>query len=175
MNRIGIWAGMLLPAVAAVLLAAAVFQFPGDTVQAFGPSRPIILNEDRLVDELGALPLVAKIGSADWSDGKLALDLKVSGGDIGPGDLYADMGTVIGFAFQHTQNVEQLLLRFIAQDKWQGSSRLLLASRVSRGDGSDLLLEELTELGDRPLNNRLRKAFGISESVFWRNLFTHPL
>ncbi|WP_151734470.1 hypothetical protein [Paenibacillus tengchongensis] len=132
------------------------------------------LNDDNLVDVLAALPLTLPVDSAAWNGRVLSLDLKVTGNDHEPRELYGNMAEAITFAFQETGNVGQLLLRVIAEDKWLGSRRLLLAGDIRRGEWSSRLTEELRQAGNHPLPDTLKTGLRISESELWNQQFIHP-
>jgi len=175
------WIGavLLLGAASAVLLPqladldAGLRRGPG-VVETFSGGRPGILDESNLVDKLGALPLELQIGSAGWRNNVLSIDLKVTGNDNEPGEICRDMAEVMSFAFKDTGNVDQLLLRIIAEDKWLGSRRLLLAADIRRPEWSLQLQHELAAAGNAPLSEILRTRFRISESDLWKKQFITP-
>ncbi|SET52828.1 hypothetical protein [Paenibacillus sp. NFR01] len=160
----------ILPALAG--LAPAALMPPGE-VQALG-AEGAILRDDNLVDRLADVPFTLPIDSAGWKAGVLTLDLKVTGNDHEPEELYRNMAEAIGFAFQDTANVEQLLLRVLVDDKWLDSRRLLLAGDIRRSEWSSEGLGRLREAGNRPLPEALRRQFRISESELWRKQFIYP-
>lgn len=133
-----------------------------------------VLDNNNLVDVVGALPLSLPIDSVGWEDHVLSLDLQVNGNDHEPEELYQNMAQVISFVFQETANVNQLLLRIVAEDKWLGSRRLLLAADIRRQEWSYQLQEELQSAGNSPLTDRLKSGFRISESELWKNQFISP-
>lgn len=142
-------------------------------VETFGGSSAS-LSEDNLVDVISGIPFTLTIDSAGWENGILSLDLKVTGNDHEPRELYQNMALAISFAFQETENVEQLLLRIVAEDKWLDSRRLLLAGDIRRGEWSPQLLYTLQTAGNTPLPDRLKTGFRISESELWKKQFIHP-
>ncbi|MNL70790.1 hypothetical protein D3C87_1958450 [compost metagenome] len=84
------------------------------------------------------------------------------------------MALAISFAFQDMENVDQLLLRIVAEDKWLDSRRLLLAGDIRRKEWSLKLQQELQSAGNQPLPDRLKDGFRISESELWRKQFIYP-
>ncbi|MBT2288594.1 hypothetical protein J7E73_05480 [Paenibacillus albidus] len=171
-------AALMAAASAAVLpkladLDAAVRQQYG-TVEVFTDGSYTVLEDDNLVDALGAYPFTLAIGSAGWKNGVLSLDLKVTGNDHEPAELYRNMAGAISFAFEETDNVNQLLLRLVADDKWLGTRRLLLAADIRRGEWTKTLQEELAAAGNVRLPERLKTRFRISESELWINQFISP-
>lgn len=143
-------------------------------LETFIGGHSTVLDNENLVDVLGALPLSLSIDSVGWEDHVLSLDLKVSGDDLEPEEFYENMAQTISFAFQDTTNVNQLLLRIIAEDKWIGSRRLLLAGDIRRQEWSHELLNELQSVGNHPISDRLKIGFRISESELWKKQFIYP-
>ncbi|MNI56939.1 hypothetical protein D3C73_1119710 [compost metagenome] len=132
------------------------------------------LTDDNLVDAMNKLPFSLVIDSVGWKNRVLSLDLKVTGNDHEPKELYQNMALAISFAFQETENVDQLLLRVVAEDKWLDSRRLLLAGDIRRGEWSLQLQQALQTSGNQPLAASLKNGFRISESELWRKQFIYP-
>ncbi|WP_410514801.1 hypothetical protein PaeBR_10695 [Paenibacillus sp. BR2-3] len=180
MNRAW-WVGavLLLSAASAVVLPKladlnSVLHKEQGVVETFIGGGHTTLNEDNLVDTLGALPLLLPIDSVGWKNEVLSLDLKVTSSDHEPDEIYKDMAQVISFAFQDTSNVNQLLLRIIVEDKWLGSRRLLLAGDIRREEWSRELQRELESAGNNLLSARVQTGFRISESDLWKKQFITP-
>ncbi|MEK4327634.1 hypothetical protein MKX70_17560 [Paenibacillus sp. FSL R7-0312] len=133
-----------------------------------------VLGDDNLVDRLGEIPFSLVIDKAGWKDQVLTLDLKVTGNDHEPQELYQNMALAIAFAFQETGNVDQLLLRVVAEDKWLDTRRLLLAGDIRRKEWSPRLQDELQNAGNSPLPGSLKNGFRISESELWKKQFIYP-
>ncbi|WP_150271047.1 hypothetical protein [Paenibacillus tepidiphilus] len=153
-------------------LEAAQHRHRGVAEATFADDR--VLGNNNLVDALAALPLSLSVDSVGWNGRVLSLDLKVTGSDHTPGELYNNMAEAMTFAFQETSNVGQLLVRVIAEDKWLGTRRLLLAGDIRRTEWSPQLMEELRQAGDHPLPERLKTLLRISESDLWKQQFIHP-
>ena len=132
------------------------------------------LSGDNLVDVLSKLPLSLAIDSVGWKNQVLSLDLKVTGNDHEPRELYQNMAQAISFAFEDTENVDQLLLRIVAEDKWLDSRRLLIAGDIRRDEWSLQLQQALQSAGNQPLPDSLKDGFRISESELWRKQFIYP-
>lgn len=132
------------------------------------------LANDNLVDVLSKLPFSLAIDSVGWKTGVLSLDLKVTSNDHEPKELYQNMALAISFAFEDTENVDQLLLRIVAEDKWLDSRRLLLAGDIRRQEWSLQLQQALQSAGNQPLPDSLKAGFRISESELWRKQFIYP-
>ncbi|MNC42802.1 hypothetical protein D3C75_916300 [compost metagenome] len=134
----------------------------------------VVLESSNLVDMLDKLPLTLTIDRAGWKGNVLSLDLKVTGNDPEPQELYQNMARVISFAFQETVNVDQLLLRIVAEDKWLDSRRLLLAGDIRRSEWSPLLQDALLTAPSRPLPESVKSGLRISESELWKKQFIYP-
>ncbi|WP_342561822.1 hypothetical protein NST84_19500 [Paenibacillus sp. FSL R7-0345] len=167
---------LLVTAASAVLLPQAASLdsvLPQHAVETLGADG-ITLADENIVDTISSLPFSLTVGSAGWKTGILSLDLKVTGNDHDPEELYRNMALAVSFAFQETDNVNQLLLRIVAEDKWLDSRRLLLAGDIRRTEWSLQLQELLQNTGNRPLPDVLKEGFRISESELWRKQFIHP-
>ncbi|MFE4710924.1 hypothetical protein ACFRAM_08630 [Paenibacillus sp. NPDC056722] len=143
-------------------------------VETFSEDSDMVLDDTNLVDAIGTLPLTLTIGSVGWENGVLSLDLMVTGNDHDPEELYRNMAQAVAFAIQDTTNVNQLLLRVVAEDKWTQTRRLLLAGDIRRREWSGELQKELLNTGNRPLSEHLKSSFRISESDLWKNQFISP-
>lgn len=169
---------LLLSAASAVLLPKLASleesgQLQKGAVETFSGAG-IVLGDDNLVDQMATLPLSLAIDSVGWKSGVLSLDLKVTGNAHEPQELYQNMAAAISYAFQETANVDQLLLRVVAEDKWLNSRRLLLAGDIRRREWSLQLHKELLTAGNHPLPEELKKGFRISESELWKKQFIYP-
>ena len=143
-------------------------------IETFIGGRNTHLDEDNLVDQLGALPLKLSIDSAGWENNTLSLDLKITSNAPDPEAIYKDMAQTISFAFQDTPNVNELLLRVLVEDKWLGTRRLLLAGDIRRSDWSREVQHELESTGNTLLSDRIKMSFRISESELWKKQFILP-
>ncbi|MNP65499.1 hypothetical protein D3C76_1610950 [compost metagenome] len=82
--------------------------------------------------------------------------------------MYKGMAEIISFAFERTTNIDQLLLRLVAEDRWVGSKYLLLAADVRRGNWPSSALSELRNTGDNELSSELKSWFRVTESHLWK-------
>lgn len=123
---------LLLPQLAGNVITA---QSNYSAVQTIGPDG-LVLENDNLVDALSEIPFSLMIDKAGWENGVLSMDLKVNGDAHEPQELYRNMALAIGFAIQETSNVDQLLLRVVAEDRWLDTRRLLLAGDIRRSEWS---------------------------------------
>lgn len=144
----------------------------GDVMNTGPGSR--MLENDNLVDALSAVPFSLAIDKAGWENGVLSLDLKVNSDHHEPKELYRNMALATAFAIQETDNVDQLLLRVVAEDQWLDTRRLLLAGDIRRGEWSPLLQKALEDAGNSPLPDVLKTGLRISESELWKKQFRHP-
>lgn len=161
---------LLLPQLAG--LGPAAQGVYGD-VSITGPGSRMLEN-DNLVDALSAVPFSLAIDKAGWVNGVLSLDLKVSEYRHEPQELYRNMALAIAFAIQETDNVDQLLLRVVAEDQWLDTRRLLLAGDIRRNEWSPLLQKMLEDAGNSPLPDMLKTGLRISESELWKKQFRYP-
>ncbi|WP_405114724.1 hypothetical protein MHH28_10770 [Paenibacillus sp. FSL K6-1217] len=162
---------LLLPQLAGNALTA---QSNYSAVQTTMGPGGLVLGNDNLVDALSEIPLSLMIDKAGWENGVLSLDLKVNGNAREPQELYKNMALAIRFAIQETSNVDQLLLRVVAEDQWLDTRRLLLAGDIRRSEWTPLLQEALQSAGNSPLPGPLKKGFRISESELWKKQFIYP-
>ncbi|MHA6530909.1 hypothetical protein [Paenibacillus sp. BAC0078] len=167
---ISVGSALLLPQLAAVEPIVAGKHVVLETLGGSGT----VLGNDNLVDRLAELPLTLSIDRVGWKSQVLTLDLKLTANDSEPQELYQNMAMAISFAFQDTTNVDQLLLRIVAEDKWLDSRRLLLAGDIRRSEWSLELQEALQNAGSRPLPDDIKKGFRISESELWKKQFIYP-
>ncbi|MCM3784020.1 hypothetical protein M3231_13645 [Neobacillus mesonae] len=129
------------------------------------------LDDHNLVDSLHELKLSAPISKVRWSNDVLTLDLKVEGGAIVPSDIYTDMASVASFSFEETANVQQLMLRVMAEDEWLGSRHMLLSADIRRSEWRPEALNMLKEWKNPELPDELKKWFHMSETNLWRKQF----
>ncbi|WMT42683.1 hypothetical protein RE628_10455 [Paenibacillus sp. D2_2] len=134
----------------------------------FAAGQPGELNDENLVDGLTALHLPVSISKVDLNGGILSVDLKVTEDQFDKSKLYTGMAELISFAFERTTNVDQLLLRLVAEDRWLGTKYLLLASDVHRDDLPQGALEMLRNTGEQELSDDLLQWFHITKTNLWR-------
>ncbi|WNS44488.1 hypothetical protein [Paenibacillus sp. MMS20-IR301] len=179
MNRSWLIGTVMLLSAVSVLLLPRLAGFELSQRAAYGAVETISvsgiqLRNDNLVDALGEIPFSLLIDRVGWENQVLSLDLKVTGNDHEPQELYRNMALAISFAFQETDNVNQLLLRVVAEDKWLDTRRLLLAGDIRREEWSAPLLDMLEKAGNSPLPLSLKNGFRISESELWKKQFIYP-
>lgn len=131
-----------------------------------------VLTDENLVDGLASLDLSVRIAKVDLNDQILSIDLRVDEEQFDKQQLYLNMTKVISFAMEDTVNIDQLLLRLIAEDRWIGSKHLLLAADVRRGAWPEEALEELQNTGQEELSPSVIRWFRITVSHLWKE--HHP-
>ncbi|WP_054957129.1 hypothetical protein [Paenibacillus dakarensis] len=129
------------------------------------------LSDDNLVDRLRALPLGLKIGTADWNNGALYLDLKVTENPLRVEAVKKDLAAVLSFSFEDVDNVNRLFLRFEAVDPWSGSRYLILAANVRKNEWDHTLLEELKQTKNEPFSERLVEGLHLTLTNLWKMQF----
>lgn len=135
----------------------------------FDSGKPLVLSDDNLVDGLSAVKLPVPIAKVDLNGSILSVDLKVTDDRFHKGELYGGIAEMISFAFERTTNIDQLLLRLVAEDRWLGTRYLLLAADVRRGAWPESALDELRNTGDAQLPKELREWFRMTETQLWKS------
>ncbi|KKO52008.1 hypothetical protein [Paenibacillus sp. DMB20] len=171
--------GLGIPAAATVILMALISSLyynngslRKSSVAAFNPADETVLSDSSLVDDLSGLPLKLHISQADWDDGTLSVDLKVTEEPVTVQTVYKDLAEMLTFSFVDKANVDQLYLRFMAVDQWTGARYLLLAANVSRGEWDPGLLEELRGMKDEPFPERMVQAYRLTQTNLWLKQFS---
>ncbi|WP_211745022.1 hypothetical protein [Paenibacillus sp. Marseille-Q4541] len=163
---------------AAVLLSTFVTlqgsEYPEQSKEVFSPGDRVTLTDTNLVDVLHELSLNTPISKVKWSKNVLTLDLKVTGSSIVPSDIYIDMASIASFSMDRTSNVNQLMLRFLAEDEWIGSRHLLLSADIRRSEWSSEALKKLKEWKNAELPEELIQRFHMTETNLWREQFISP-
>ncbi|WP_438351276.1 hypothetical protein ACP8HI_11880 [Paenibacillus sp. FA6] len=180
MNRWIVLTCTLLLCIGAIIFLPKLFAFQTSLAQlkgnvsVFNPHSITTLSNDNLVDRLSSLPLTVPISRVEWSKSILTLDLKVVTSESTATEIYENMAEAISFCFEHTPNVDRLMLRLVAENKWLNSRHLLLAADVSRERWSSVLTEELKSNGETPLPDLLKQTFHMTETKLWQNQFQRP-
>ncbi|MGG6309598.1 hypothetical protein [Paenibacillus macerans] len=174
-HKIVIQAILLTFSCALVLAAVSWFSeksgHPPHAAAVFAGQKPPELTDGNLVDGLGSLELSVPIAKADLNRGILSVDLKVSGDDVSEARLYQGMAEMIDFAFGKTSNVDQLLLRLVAEDRWLSTKYLLLAADVRRSEFTSEDLAELRRTSDGEMPEALRQRMRVTETRLWKTRF----
>lgn len=173
------WAARALVLTVGIALLFALFTRPGAMVfdrsrtaaaPVFDEEKPQELRDDNLVDGLSALELPVPIAKVDLNGRILSVDLKVTEDKFDKGTLYMGIGEVMSFTFERTTNIDQLLLRLVAEDRWLGARYLLLAADVRRGEFTETTLMALRDLGDREMPKELRERLRVTETHLWKSV-----
>ncbi|MBP1999533.1 hypothetical protein J2Z69_000552 [Paenibacillus shirakamiensis] len=133
--------------------------------------KPGLLSEDNLVDAMIMLPLSLPLSKADLNDHMLSVDLKITKNNTHMSRVYLNIAALIRFAFERTSNINQLLIRVMAEDEWVGEKHLLLAADIRRDEWPELALEELEALGDQELTPEIKGWFRFTETNLWKTRF----
>lgn len=133
--------------------------------------QPRELTQDNLVDALASMQLAAPIAKVEWDKSILKLDLKVTGTDIGYQKIYGSMADVAELSFGGFSNVEQVLLRVLAEDEWTRQRHLLLAADIRRNQWPDSAIGELRGWSSPKLSDNLKEWFHIMETALWKKQF----
>lgn len=134
----------------------------------FAEGQPELLSDENLVDGLVALQLPVPLSKVDLGEEILSVDLKIAEDQFDKSQIYSAMAELISFAFERTTNVDQLLLRIVAEDRWLGTRYLLLAADVHRDEWPQRALELLRNTGDEELPDDLLSWFHITRTNLWR-------
>ncbi|MBA9085360.1 hypothetical protein FHR92_001826 [Fontibacillus solani] len=134
----------------------------------FAEQKPIQLSDDNLVNEFIQLDLPVRLSKVEINGSILSVDLKVTENELSKANMYMGMAEIISFTFKRTTNIDQLLLRLVAEDRWVGGKYLLLAADVRRGSWPSSALTELKNTGDNDLAPELKSWFRVTESRLWK-------
>jgi hypothetical protein len=177
MNRWILMGCTMLLCIGAVIFLPKLFSFQTSFVQfkgvvsAFNPHASTTLTDDNLVDTLSSVPFTLPISQVEWKKSTLSLDMKVLTAESTITDIYENMAEAISFSFENTPNVNRLMLRIIAEDRWVKTRHLLLAADVSRQAWSEEATIELRNYGEEPLSDHLKETFRVTEMKLWLNQF----
>ncbi|RCX23251.1 hypothetical protein DFP94_101848 [Fontibacillus phaseoli] len=139
------------------------------SAETFLSEKPVELSDDNLVDGLSELKLPVPIAKVDLNGAVLSVDLKVTEDRFDKGELYRGIAEMISFSFERTTNIDQLLLRLVAEDRWLGKRYLLLAADVRRGEWPESALYALRTTGNMELPKELRTWFRVTETQLWKS------
>ncbi|AWB45017.1 hypothetical protein DCC85_12825 [Paenibacillus sp. CAA11] len=132
------------------------------------------LTQHNLVDLLAAIPLHNRLSRVNLEQGVLDIDLKISDASVGAAVIYEDIAELGLFAMERTTNLKQLRIRIIAEDRWLGTSPLLLAADLRRGEFSVSTAERLMSAGNKGLEENLKQEIRLMETGLYRRNFTTP-
>ncbi|RAW18234.1 MULTISPECIES: hypothetical protein [Paenibacillus] len=167
----------LLATVAAVLLLVAIQTlhmrtWGGENVQPVSAAQhPVQLTEDNLVDVLSTMKLSTPIARVEWKQSILTLDLKVTGTSTSYTEIYGNMAAVADLGFRSLDNVEQVMLRVMAEDEWLHKRHLLLAADFRRGEWPMYAIETLRDWNSPILSDELKDWFHMMETELWKKQF----
>lgn len=135
---------------------------------ALADHRPAELNNDNLVDRLSTIQLPLRLAKVDLEQRILSVDLKVTDNTVSPALAYRSIAEMMEFSFAETSDVEQLLLRIVAEDRWLGTRYLLLAVDIHRGESPATLVEQLKSAGNEELAPEVKNLLRMTETQLWK-------
>jgi hypothetical protein len=180
MNRWIVLACTLFLCIGAMIFLPQLFTFQTSIAQlkenitVFKPNSSTTLSKDNLVERLHLIPFTLPISRVDWSESVLSLDLKVVKSESTAADIYWNMAEAISFSFENTPNVNRLMIRIVAENKWLNTRHLLLAADVNRQAWNSEWTQELKNMGEMMLPEHLKQTFRVTETKLWQNQFNRP-
>lgn len=170
----GLWAPVFITILCLLFLSGLNARISSQelrSVSAFHSHSSTELSDENLVDGLRALPLGLRIGQADWDNGALYLDMRITEEPLSVETLYRDLATILSFSFEDKMNVNRLFLRFEAVDPWSQSRYLILAANARRSEWDHGMLDEINQLKNEPLSERLVQGLHLTLTNLWKKQF----
>ncbi|WP_427051962.1 hypothetical protein [Paenibacillus sp. TC-CSREp1] len=133
--------------------------------------QPVQLTNDNLVDVLRSLHMSTPIARVEWKQSILTIDLKVKGTDTTYTEIYESMAAVVDLSFRGLENVEQVLLRVMAEDEWMHKRHLLLAADIRRGEWPMYAIDMLRTWKSAVFSEELKDWFHLMQTELWRKQF----
>lgn len=171
---------VLLPAAIAFILLGLLMglhsqaRYKVGAVPAAVPYHSRELSDAGLVDSLMSLPLNLQISRADYEEGALTLDIKLSDATKTASVVYEDIASIMSYSFEGTDNVSQLYLRVVAIDRWGGKRYMLLASNMNREAWDSRYAEVLTQLENEDVPPSVAAALNLTFTNLWPKQFSGP-
>lgn len=134
-------------------------------VAVFHSTPAVRLTNSNLVDVLIAIQLNERLNKAEWSNGILSVDMRVSTSTGRPSVWFTDVEKLVRVSFMQLENVKRVLIRIIEVS--QGGDALLAAVDVRKTD--DWLIQEMDRLSQAdPVHDELwRKRLRVSFTSAW--------
>lgn len=142
-----------------------------ESKEVLSANEQLTLTDKNLVDALHDLSLNTPISKVKWSKNVLTLDLKVTRNSIIPSEIYIDIASLASFSMERTNNVNQLMLRVLAEDEWAGKRHLLLSADIKRTEWDREAWMKLREWKNAALPDELIQRFHMTETNLWREQF----
>lgn len=152
----------MLTTIAAVILLVALQSlhtrtWGGEKAEPVTAShQPVQLTNDNLVDVLRSLHMSTPIARVEWKQSILTIDLKVKGTDTTYTEIYESMAAVADLSFRGLENVEQVLLRVMAEDEWLHKRHLLLL-QIFGGGVADVCYRHASHLEKRSVLGGIKR------------------
>lgn len=138
-------------------------------VAVFRSTPAVRLTNNNLVDVLVAVQLNERIKKADWSNGVLSVDMRVSTSGGRPGLWFADVEKLVRVSFLQLENVKRILIRMVEE---RGNGPVLLAA-VDVRKTDEWLINEMQFLSQAdPVHDEMwRKRLRVSFTSAWEERF----
>ncbi|MBR2563224.1 MAG: hypothetical protein IKE29_01210 [Paenibacillus sp.] len=133
--------------------------------------QPIQLTNENLVDVLSSLHMSTPIARVEWKQSILTLDLKVKGKNTSYTEIYENMAAVVDLSFRTVDNVDQVLLRIMAEDEWIHKRHLLLAADIRRGEWPLYAIDMLRTWKSTTFSEELKDWFHLMQTELWKKQF----
>jgi len=138
-------------------------------VAVFRTTPVVRLSNNNLVDVLIATQLHERLNKAEWNNGILSIDMRVSTSEGRPAIWFSDVEKLIRVSFIQLENVKRILIRII---EVQSEGDVMLAA-VDVRKTDDWLISELDQLAQAdPVHDDLwRKRLRVSFTSAWEKSF----
>lgn len=142
-------------------------------VAVFHPAAAKRLSNSNLVDMMVGLQLTGRLTKVDWDHAILSVEFKVKGEkEPSTEQWFDDMEKMVRLSFVQMENVNRLLIRFVAADVQQsGKPSLLFAADVRKTDS--WLYDQIGYLNNAdPLHDEVwKKRLRISFTSAWEEKY----
>jgi hypothetical protein len=141
----------------------------GHEIAVFRTTPAVRLTNSNLVDVLIAAQLNERMNKAEWSNGILSVDMRVSASKGRPTVWFADVEKLVRVSFLQLENVKRVLIRMV--EERQDGEALLAAVDVRKTD--EWLIHEMDGLAQAdPVHDELwRKRLRVSFTSAWEDRF----
>ncbi|NMO96967.1 hypothetical protein [Paenibacillus lemnae] len=178
MNVHGLLKSVILPGLLSFTLCLGlVLTYPTDgasepfSAAVFNPESRGILNEANIVDEMSRLPIHKDLKRVDLRRGVLSVDVRIVDVAGSPNVVHRQLTEMLSFSFEKMVNVEQLYLRFMAEDAWTGQQHLLLAAAMHRREWSPELQRDAAELAPGQFSEEMVRRLHLTLTNLWQRQF----
>ena len=141
------------------------------TIPALLQPNKINLSNKNEVDVFHSLSLSTPIAHLEWKDPVLSLDIQINPKKTHYTEIYKNMARIIQFSFYEIQNIDQLLLRVVLQNKPIQPQKLLLAADIKREDCSSMAIAVLRQWPSPLLPPAEKGHFCLIQTDLWHTYF----